>query len=159
MLTDMSLVVETFAGGQQVFQILERRREELRPVAQRLAACDEQRELSPSRMLLANSYDHMHCNRLCGLDRSVTTIFMLDATTDHHSRRWITGERREKETFMRRSVEGSWKRAGYLSYCMPGSERGGWKRTRKKGNAPATYSTASSSSQAPQTPIVWACRV
>jgi hypothetical protein len=31
--------------------------------------------------------------------------------TDHHSRRWITGERREKETFMRRSVEGGWKRS------------------------------------------------
>ncbi len=31
---------------------------------------------------------------------------------DQHSRKAITGERREKETFMRRSEEGSWKRTG-----------------------------------------------
>ena len=38
--------------------------------------------------------------------------FTTGATMDQHSRKAITGERREKETFMRRSEEGSWKRAG-----------------------------------------------
>ena len=36
--------------------------------------------------------------------------FMLDGMTDQPFRNMITGERREKETLMRRSEEGGWKR-------------------------------------------------
>lgn len=69
LLNDPASFLATLAGGREVLLVLEKRREEVLPVAEQLATLDRQEVLSQSFTSLYSSYVHMHCNRLLGLNR------------------------------------------------------------------------------------------
>ncbi|GHO77667.1 hypothetical protein KSD_54380 [Ktedonobacter sp. SOSP1-85] len=69
LLNDPASFLATLAGGREVLLVLGKRREEVLPVAEQLAALHAQEALSQSFTSLYSSYVHMHCNRLLGLNR------------------------------------------------------------------------------------------
>lgn len=58
-------------GSAEVVRIFGERQRALAPIAQRLAALEDKRELNQTRDVIFQSVIHMHCNRLAGADRSI----------------------------------------------------------------------------------------